>query len=521
MDLTNQSPWAVAQRTPDKIAIRIEDTGASLTYGEMVTNANRLANHLIAQGLNQGDCISIFMENHLRYLEVVWAAKIAGLYYVCIGRQLNAADVGYIVQNSLSKVLISSAELSAVADEVAGALNGTVELLMLDGATARFAIYENALAAQPDTMPTGRVRGASMLYTSGTTGKPKGVRHDLTDASPHTAPPRHAMLIKEYGYSPDTVFLNLGPFYHTGPLRMMMHAQRAGASVIGFKKFNASAALAAIGKHRVTFGLFVPTMFVRFLALPEAERKSVDISSLKFALHIAAPCSIAVKERMIDWWGPIINEMYGGTESVGTTTINSQDWLTHKGSVGRASLGTEVHIVDDNGNECPVGTPGLVYMTMGKAFEYFNDPEKTDQSRHPNGWYTLGDIGRLDEDGFLYLTDRKSNLIISGGVNIYPQESENVLTGHPQVADVAVIGVPNADFGEEVKALVVPNFDLPADQQGKFALELLDYCQSHLSRVKCPRSVDFVASLPRSEAGKILKSELRKTYWPEGGALVM
>ncbi|SEP93397.1 AMP-binding protein [Thalassovita taeanensis] len=521
MSLENISPWKVAEDTPDKVAILFEDTGGSQTYGQMVSNANRLANHLISSGLKQGDCISIFLENNLRYLEVVWAAKIAGLYYVCIGRQLNAPDVSYVVQNSLSKVLISSAEMAPVALEVAAALNGKVALLMMDGATAPYQSYEDAVAAQPDTMPTGRVRGASMLYTSGTTGRPKGVRHDLTDASPHTAPPRHTMLIQEYGYSPQTVFLNLGPFYHTGPLRIMMHAQRTGATVVGFKKFNASRALAAIGKHRVTFGLFVPTMFVRFLALPETEQQAADTSSLTYALHIAAPCSIAVKERMIEWWGPIIYEMYGGTESIGTTTINSQDWLTHKGSVGRASLGTEVHIVGEDGQECPPNTPGLVYLTNGKTFEYFNDPGKTDESRHPKGWNTLGDIGKLDEDGFLYLTDRKSNLIISGGVNIYPQESENVLTGHPMVRDVAVIGVPNPDFGEEVKALVVPNFTLAPEYETAFADELIDYCRSHLSKVKCPRSVDFVPDLPRSEAGKILKAELRKTYWPEGQSLVL
>lgn len=509
------SPWIVAEATPDKPAIIMADTGQMLTYGEMISNANRLANYFVSIGLNEGDCISIFLENQVRYLELVWAAKITGLYYVCIGRHLNGSDVGYIIENSESRILITSAAQASTAKEVVNSLTGDVRLLMMDGTSDGFLSYEDEIAAQPDTQITGRRRGASMLYTSGTTGKPKGVRNDLPDISPHVAPPRHMTYVGKYNISSSTVMFNPGPFYHTGPIRLMMHAQREGATAVSLSKFDAEQSLKAIDKYKVTYGFFVPTMFVRMLTLPDDIRLKYDMSSIQYAIHSAAPCSIIIKEKMINWWGKILYEMYGGTESTGTTAISSQDWLEHKGSVGRATPGTEIHIVDENGDECPPNVPGLIYMTTGKHFEYFKDPEKSAASRHPKGWYALGDIGYLDEGGYLFLTDRQANLIISGGVNIYPQEAENALTGHPDIADIAVIGIPNPDFGEEVKALVVPTNKLSKEQESKLERKLIEFCKSKISFFKCPRTIDFVETLPRSEAGKLLKLEIRKRYWAD------
>jgi long-chain acyl-CoA synthetase len=521
MPIGATSPWLHAERTPDRLALSMADTGQTLTYGQMISRANRLARLFIRLGLKEGDTVAWFLENQPRYLELVWAAKIAGLYYVCIGRQLNAADVAYIVENSAASVFITSAALKDTAVAVTERLRSKPHLFMMDGATAPFDSYEAAVDSESDEIVSGRRRGASMLYSSGTTGRPKGVRFPITDASPHDAPRRHGFLVSEYKFGPDTILLNPGPWYHTSPLRMMMHAQREGATIIGFRKFDAEATLRAIGRFRGTHGIFVPTMFSRMLALPDEVRAAADISSMRCAIHQAAPISISVKERMIQWWGPVLYEMYGGTEGNGTTQIDSREWMAHKGSVGRPSRGVEVHILDEDGKECPTGAPGLIYLGNGRTFEYFNEPEKTASVRHPKGWSTLGDVGYLDAEGYLYLTDRQSNMIISGGVNIYPQEAENVLAAHPRIADVAVIGVPNADFGEEVKAIVAARGDVAQHEKSALEADIIAFCRAALSAIKCPRSVDFVEALPRSEAGKLLKREIRARYWPSDAGLVL
>ncbi|MGQ3031368.1 MAG: AMP-binding enzyme, partial [Ferrovibrionaceae bacterium] len=282
-----------------------------------------------------------------------------------------------------------------------------------------------------------------------------------------------------------------------------------GATVIVMERFDAAAALALIARHRVSHAQWVPTMFVRLLKLPEAQRKAHDLSSLVCAVHAAAPCPIEIKQRMIDWWGPIVWEYYAGTEANGATIISSAEWLTHKGSVGRAVLG-EIHVMNDRDEEVAVGEQGVIYFGNGPGFEYLNDPEKTASSRNARGWSTLGDIGRVDAEGYLYLTDRVANMIISGGVNIYPQEIENILICHPGVADVAVIGVPDDEFGEAVKAVVQP---AAGEGSARLADELVALCRDRLAHYKCPRSVDFVDSLPRHPNGKLFKRLLRERYW--------
>jgi acyl-CoA synthetase (AMP-forming)/AMP-acid ligase II len=393
----------------------------------------------------------------------------------------------------------------------------------VDAAIQGYQSYEEAVAAQPaEQIPeelegndmlyssgtTGRPKG--VIYSSGTTGRPKGVKVALT-GKPAGTPPALQLLVQGlYKAGENAVYLSPAPLYHAAPLRFNLAIQRLGGTCVVMDQFDAVEALRLIEKYRATHSQWVPTMFVRMLKLPADERRRYDVSSLQVAIHAAAPCPIPVKEQMIEWWGPVLHEYYAGTEGNGFCAIDSEQWLTHKGSVGRALQG-KVHILDDEGNELPTGEIGTIYFGEGAEFEYHNDPEKTAASRSKEGHTTLGDVGYVDEEGFLYLTDRKSFMIISGGVNIYPQEIENLLITHPKVADVAVIGVPNEEFGEEVKAVVQP-MDM-SEAAPALAQELLDFCRANLSHVKCPRSVDFDAELPRYPTGKLLKRLLRERYW--------
>jgi long-chain acyl-CoA synthetase len=501
-------PRIHAARNPDHPAIIMADSGETLTYGQMEQQANQGAHLLRLLGVETGDTIAVWLPNLPEYLSIYWAAQRAGLYITPIATALTAQEAGYILANSGAKLLISCTKIAGL------------EPFLRDHCPENLLHYfdlsewTRAIASLPNSPIEDESAGFHLVYSSGTTGRPKGIRLPLTGGDP-TAPHVLAQRSQEnYGVGPDTIYLSPAPLYHTAPIAFCTSCHRLGATVVIMPKFDPEAALAAIQNYQVTFTQMVPTMFVRMLKLPDDKRLAYDMSSLRHIVHAAAPCPIEIKRRMIDWVGPIIYEYYGGSEGNGSTNITSQEWLQKPGSVGRATWG-KLHICDDDGTELPAGQPGIVYFEGGWDFAYLDDAEKTRQSRHPQhpGWSMLGDIGYVDEDGYLFLTDRKSYMIISGGVNIYPQEIENLLISHPKVADAAVIGVPNADFGEEVKAVIQP-LDW-ANATPALETELIAYCKAHLSPIKCPRSVDFDPALPRLDNGKLYKRLLKDRYWPK------
>ena len=504
-------PGTYAATTPNKPAVIMGDSGETISYAELDDAANRLARVFYDAGLRPGDHVAFCLENHPRYYEIAWGATYAGLYFTAMSSRLTLDEARYIINDCGARVFITSMYKEELARSLQGSLDGVELALMLDGVVDGFAPYEEAVAAaSPEPLPDPRIQGKDMLYSSGTTGRPKGVKAPPPDQPLDAATALTVGCQMLFNYNPDMVYLSPAPLYHAAPLRFSLSVHQVGGTVIVMDHFDPERYLALIESHHVTHSQVVPTMFVRMLKLPVEVRERYDHRSLWGVLHAAAPCPIPIKEQMIAWFGPIIHEYYAGTEGNGLVYCDSQAWLAHKGTVGSAIIG-EVHIVDDDGNEVLVGEEGTVYFGGGGSFEYHNDPEKTASSRHPMGWSTLGDVGRLDADGYLYLTDRKAYMIITGGVNVYPQEAENVLTMHPKVEDVAVIGVPNEDFGEEVKAVVQP-IDM-ADAGPELERELIAYCREHLADVKCPRSVDFLAELPRHPTGKLYKRLLKDSYW--------
>ena len=490
-------------------------SGETLTYAQLDADANRVSRVFREAGLVPGDHVAWCLENHRNFLALAWGAYYAGLVYTPISSRLTADEIAYIVDNSGAQAFITSKYKAAQAAELTDRMPGVGLRLMMDDVIDGYDSYERAVAAASPERLAGRIAGTDMLYSSGTTGRPKGVltAHEavpLEEAESIVA----VMCVLLLGMSDESVYLSPAPMYHGAPLRFTMAAQIIGATTVVMERFDAAEFLAAVERYSVTHTQVVPTMFVRMLKLPDEQRLAHDLSSLTSVLHAAAPCPVEAKRQMIDWWGPIISEYYAGTEGNGFTFCDSEQWLAHPGSVG-APINCEVHIVDDaTAEEVPVGEEGVVYFSGGSAFEYHLDEEKTQGSRLPNGWSTLGDIGRVDDDGFLYLTDRKAYMIISGGVNVYPQEAENLLTMHPAVLDAAVIGVPDDDLGEVVKAVVQP-MEMPADADAEAALErdLIDYCRASLASVKCPRTVDFQDELPRDQTGKLYKRVLRDKYW--------
>ncbi len=506
-------PGAYADATPDRPAVIFGDTGRVITYRELDAEANRVSHVFRSLGLRPGDHVAFCLENHPRYFALAWGAHYAGLYYTAMSSRLTTDEMAYIIEDSGAQAFVTSAYKAEQAAELAGRLHDDVVLYMLDGTIEGYEPWEDALAAQPATpLPEERVEGRDMLYSSGTTGRPKGVEAPLPGAPLGTGESIYLLITALFGAGADSVYLSPAPMYHAAPLRFSMAFHRTGSTVVVMERFDAETALRLIERHRVTHSQWVPTMFIRMLKLPAEVRDRYDLSSLRVAIHAAAPCPVAVKEQMIAWWGPVLHEYYAGTEANGFVYCDSAAWLEHKGTVGQALMG-ELHIVGDDGEELAAGEPGTVYFGGTAEFTYHNDPEKTASSRDPKGrgWSTLGDVGYVDGDGFLYLTDRKAYMIITGGVNVYPQEAENVLAVHPRVADVAVLGVPNDDFGEEVKAIVEP---ISMDDAGPdLERELIAYCREHLADVKCPRTVDFRAELPRHPTGKLYKRLLKDEYW--------
>jgi long-chain acyl-CoA synthetase len=503
-------PFHHAARTPDKPAIVMAGSGEVVTYRELEDRSNRFARLLRAAGLCAGDHVALLVENHPRFYELCFGAHRAGLVYTAISTRLTVGEARYIVEDCGAKAIVATAATSTVARAAADGVEALRARWMIDGASDGWQAYEDAVAAQPATRIPDEVAGCDMLYSSGTTGRPKGVFVRPEAGAIDATSPLLETMLSRYRIGEDSVYLSPAPLYHAAPLRFNMGVLRCGGTCVIMEHFDAETFLRLIGHHRVTHTQVVPTMFVRILKLPPEVRARHDVSSLRCAIHAAAPCPIPVKRQIIEWWGPIVWEYYAGTEGNGTTLCDSAEWLAHEGTVGRAVVG-ELHICDDEGRELPTGEAGTIYFANGRAFEYHHDAEKTAGSRLPNGWTTLGDVGYVDAEGYLYLTDRKAHMIISGGVNVYPQETENLLVTHPKVLDVAVIGVPDEELGESVKAVVTPK-DM-RDAGPDLERELIAWCRERLSPIKCPKSVDFEAELPRHPTGKLYKRLLRDRYW--------
>ncbi|WP_374531385.1 acyl-CoA synthetase [Novosphingobium sp.] len=503
-------PSVHARTNADKPAVIMASSGETITYRELDKRSNQVAQLIRSKGIGIGETIAICMENHPWYFGVAWGAQRAGVHFVCISSRLTPPEIAYILGDSGAKLLFGSAYLGATLDEVAG-LAPDVPQVRFDTPGALSA--EDALAAMPDTPIADQRAGVDMLYSSGTTGKPKGVKIPLP-VDPDIAQMNSLVGLANmaFGIQGDAVYLSPAPLYHAAPLRWCMTVHKLGGTVVVMEKFDPEHALQLIEKYKVTDSQWVPTHFVRMLKLDEDVRKKYDVSSLKCAIHAAAPCPVPVKHAMIEWWGPVLYEYYAGTEGNGFTFITSAEWLERPGSVGRALTGT-VRVCDENGDEVPRGTEGQIFFEPAEdavPFEYHNDPVKTAESRNKHGWSSLGDVGIEDEEGYVFLTDRKSFMIISGGVNIYPQEIENLLVLHPKVADAAVIGAPDPDFGERVVAVVQPaNM---ADAGPELADELTAYLRPQLSGVKMPRQIDFREELPREQTGKLYKRLLRDEY---------
>ncbi|MCP5400030.1 MAG: acyl-CoA synthetase [Sphingomonas sp.] len=495
---------AAAKRAPDKVACLIAGTDQAITYGELDARASQVTQLLTASGLVAGDAVAIMMPNCMRYLEIVWGAVRCGLHYVPMSSHLKVEEIKYLLSDSGAKLLFIDASFGNLIDALSSVLDAPEFIVMNGDQDADFERRLSQFSADAELphVPPGK----PMCYSSGTTGRPKAIRLALT------GDPKEAEAIRQwvtpFGLSEETVYLSPAPLYHAAPLRMVMRILALGGTVVVMRKFDAEDALRLIERHRVTHSQWVPTMFYRMLQLPADVRNSYDVSSLQVAIHAAAPCPVTVKQEMLAWWGDIIWEYYAASEQNGVTLISPQEWKSHPGSVGRAVLG-KVHIIGEDGKEVAAGEQGDIYFD-GPKFTYWRDPEKTAQSRNAQGWSTTGDIGFVDAEGYLYITDRRAHTIISGGVNIYPAEIEKTLEEHPAVCDCGVFGAPSEEFGEEVVAAVELNDGFLPSEEMK--LELIGFCRGRLSGIKCPRKIAFCSHLPRLETGKLQKHVLKKMY---------
>lgn len=500
---------AVAAADPGRVALW--SAHGTMTFAELNALCNRLVRRLRAAGLSRGDAIALVCSNRTEFVVVRFAAHRAGFRLTPINWHLSAEDINYIVANCEARALFLDVCAAGAAAGCA-ALAGLGLRVAIGGELAGYTPWDHALDGMADADITDPVLGNMMLYTSGTTGRPKGVLRALPD--PQHAAGLQQLLTAVFHFEPasgNDRALATGPLYHAGPFSLCLTTPlTAGIGIVLMERWDPEAMLVLIERYRITHTFCVPTMFSRLLQLPDVVRERHDVSSLRFVIHGAAPCAIETKRRMMDWWGPILWEMFAGTEGAGTI-VSPEEWLARPGTVGRPAPG-QLRILDEAGNDVPQGLPGTIYLANppGSAFEYYRDPQKT-ASATRDGYFTAGDIGYLDEEGYLFLSGRSAEIIISGGVNIYPQEIDDVLTLHPAVADAACVGVPSEDLGEGIKAVI----ELRAGFEGNDAMResLADFCAERLSKQKRPHSIDFVATLPRSPAGKVLRSALREGYW--------
>jgi len=504
--------WAVADAFPDRPAVADPDH-AVLSFGELTELSNRIAHGLRALGLTAGDQVTTVLPNGFEQVGVGLAALQTGLYSTTVNWHLVGPEIAYIVNDSETKVLIVHERFAAEAGRVLDEISVPQSHRFAVGDVAGFRPFAELVDGQPSTRPDDRTTGAPMFYTSGTTGRPKGVRRPLMGVDPDLFAANSGWLFGLFGIQPhdDGVHITQAPLYHTAVNGWTLNSLHFGHLAVLMDRWTPAGALERYERYRVTQSHMVPTMFNRMLSLPEAERATYDLSSLRQMIHAAAPCPVETKRRMLEWWGPVIWEYYAATEG-GGTVVSPQEWLDHPGTVGRAWPNSEVIVVDADGNRCPPGVAGTIYMKMGTsvAFEYFKDKEKTEKSRLDDFW-TVGDVGYFDDDGWLFLNDRATDMIIAGGVNIYPAEIEGALVQHPKIADVAVFGIPNPDLGEEIKAVVEPVEGVePSDELGA---EILQWAATQLARYKLPRTIDFVDALPRDPNGKLYKRRLRDPYW--------
>ncbi|EFC85781.1 AMP-binding protein [Parafrankia sp. EUN1f] len=518
-------PGKYAVERADQPCFIMASTGEAVTYAEYEARTNRLAHVLRNAGLGFRDHYTVFMENNARYLESCGAGERTGLYVTAANSHLTADELAYILENSESKALIASASTLPAAAAAAAQVPAVELLLVVDeeGSLSPsdrhgFLDFLETTATQPGTPVSDERRGRVMLYSSGTTGRPKGILYDLPEVPPETMLSPQEFLASLWGFREGVTYLSPAPLYHSAPQGSVGLTIRTGGTAIIMERFDATEYLRLVERYRVTHSQLVPTMFVRMLKLPDEVRLSFDVSSLEVAVHSAAPCPVPIKEQMIEWWGPILVEYYGATEAMGFAACNSEEWLAHRGTVGRVVSG-DLRVCDDLLNEVPAGMPGTLWFVTDRPVRYFNDHERSQEALSPDGrMCTVGDVGYLDEDGFLYLTDRATFMIISGGVNTYPQETENLLITHPKVADAAVFGIPHPDLGEEVKAAVEL---MPGSTPGpELEAELIQFCQEHLARHKCPRSIDFEDKLPRLATGKLYKRQLRDKYWADAAGRI-
>jgi len=487
-------------------------SGEVVTYKQLDERSNQLARLWRERGLTVGDHVAIFSENQPRYFEVMWAALRSGLYVTTINSYLSPEEVAYILDDSGARSLVTTTAKADIAAEALKDAPGVELALLIGEPDDRFEPYVDAISAMSTAPLDEQPAGETMLYSSGTTGRPKGIKRTLSGQSIDDGSTSSGLITGVFGMDADSVYLSPAPLYHSAPIGFCIGVQAAGGTVIAMEKFDPLEALRLIEKYQATDSQWVPTMFVRMLKLTDEERAKYDVSSMNVAVHAAAPISVEVKQKMMDWWGPVLWEYYAGTELNGFCLVKPEDWLARPGTVGQPLIG-EIHILDDLGNELPAGEPGTIYFGEGPPYEYHNAPEKTAESKDPqgHGWTTLGDVGYVDEDGWVYLTDRKTFMIISGGVNIYPQEIEDCLALHPKVADIAVFGIPDDEMGEAVQAAVQLAEGIAGDEE--LERELRAYVREHIAHYKCPKGFEFHDELPRLPTGKLYKHKLRSPYW--------